>query len=203
MIASSPPTVVGTSSFWCKQTKSLYYADPYGTYCAMLRYCPADDKVYCASVDEYPIITFITPLEGTLDQFAVGSNKSVEIVHWDGKSPKAKWIRTVFVAENCTKYETNNMNDAKADQHGRLFVNSRRTDLCFNLDTIQTYANLFRICANEPAVTLIKPKTLRFPDGMAWDEKRSIFYFIDTCAFNIMAYDYCPYTGDIGGFSFQ
>lgn len=34
-------------------------------------------------------------------------------------------------------------------------------------------------------------------NGMAWNEEENIFYYIDSCKFDVKAYDYNPSTGDI------
>lgn len=204
LIGSSPVSVAPVGTHWDEECQSLYYVDQFRTdACTILRYCQPDNKTYCATVDGYPFVTFIIPVKGTRDKFAVGSNKSVEIIQWDGKSPKAKWVCTVFVAENCTEFQSNVFNDAHADRYGRLFIGTRRYDVCSNLDSIPTYGNLFRISADEPPVTLNKPNTIRFADGMGFDEQRNKYYFIDSCDWNIKSFDYCPYTGDLCGFFFD
>lgn len=78
------------------------------------------------------------------------------MVQWDGKSPKAKLIRIVLEAENCTEYETNIFDDSHADPYGRLFVGSRRTEICADLD-MPTYGSLFRISKDEPNFDQTKP----------------------------------------------
>lgn len=197
MIESSPRSMIGESPYWSEETQSLYYCDIYGTECTVLRYCPADKKVYCATVDGYPIITFIAPVAGTHDNFVVGCNKSIEVIQWDGKSSKAKWVRTVLVVEKCPEFETNAFDDGKADPYCRLYAGTRRVLNCDDLDTVPTYGNFFRVSKRESPVTLSKPRTVRLSNGLIWNRKLNKFYYIDSCYWNIREYDYCPTTGDI------
>lgn len=202
VVEKSPKSVIGESPFWCEETQNLYYVDLLGTESQILRYCPADKRVYSAMVEGGPFATFVIPVKGTKDQFVVGGKHSVGVVQWDGKSSKAEWIRTVFEAENCTEFETNLFNDAKADPKCRLFVGTRRNQICSNLDTDPTYANLFRISAKEPPVTLNKPRTIQVSNGMAWNEKLNKYYHVSSCDYSLNEYDYCPHTGDICEFPF-
>lgn len=197
VIDPSPRSVVGTAPYWCKETRSLYYCDLYRTdACTILRYCPADNRVYCATVDNFPTTTFIIPAKGTPDCFVVGANHTVILVRWDGKSPKAKWICNLFEVENCPEYASNNFDEGKADRYGRLYAGTYRGQICNDLDT-PTYANLFRFSDDKPAVTLIEPNTVRASSGMAWDYKINKFYWIESCDWTVRSFDWCPYTGDI------
>lgn len=199
MIRSSPKSMVGESPHWDIRSQSLYYVDIFGTQYTVLRYCPAEDRVYGATIDGEPIVTFIVPVAETSDEFAVGLVHTVGIIRWDGKSPKAKLIRIALEVENCEKYQSNRFNDGKADPHGRLFAGTQRNETCDNLEN-PTYGNLFRFAADEPAATLNKPDSIRVSNGLAWNEKIKKFYLIDSCAYNIREYDYDPCTGDISEF---
>lgn len=198
LIECSPKSVGTTSSHWDENSNSLYYCDLFrNDSCVIMRYSCDEDRVYCATVEDVEFVVFIIPIEGAHDRFVVGSNKTVEEIKWDGKSPKAKRIRTLFEAENCTEFEINTFSFGKADPYGRLFCGTRRGDVCRGLDTIPTYGNLFRLSADKPPVTVIKPKTIRFTNGITVDAKKNKFHLIDSCAFNIQSFDYCPHTGDI------
>lgn len=196
MIESSPKSVGGQSPHWDTKSQSLFYCDLFGIDKTICRYCPADQRVYCATIDGIPIIAFIVPVKGTRDEFVLGTNKTIFVAHWDGKSPKAKWIRNVLEVEKCPEFETNLFHDAKADPRCRLFAGTRRDQICDDLE-IPTYGNLFRLSADEPAVTLNPPRTVRFSNGMAWDERTNTYYYIDSCSWDIKAFDWCPYTGDL------
>lgn len=192
----SPKSIIGTGAHWCEETNSLYYVDVNGTECTFLRYSCSENKTYCANAPGYPYINSITPVEGKPGEYAAGTVHNVEIFRWNGRQSIVKQVRTALTVENCTEFGTNFFSAAKADQRGRLFCGTRRVEFCADLEK-QTYANLFRFARDEPAVTLNEPKALRLSNGMAWCEKTSKFYHIDTCGLNIKEYKYNPDTGDI------
>lgn len=202
VIGSTPKAQGAFGTFWCKETQSLYYCDTFTLInCSLIHYIPAENNTYCATVQNFPYIYFIIPIEGKPQgkpgHFAVATNKTLEEIEWDGRSPFTRWIRTIITVETCAEFESNTFAGAKADQHGRLFAGTRRDEICFNLDTVPTYANLFRIYCHERPYTLNKPETLRFSSGIAWDFGKNKFYHVESCDWNIKSFDYCQYTGDI------
>lgn len=159
-----------------------------------------EDRVYGARIDGESVVSFIIPVAGTSDEFAVGIVHRVGVIRWDGKSPIAKLIRIADEVENCSElYRDNRFNDGKADPYGRLFAGTMRKEECDRLD-IPTYGNLFRFASNEAAVTLNEPKSVQISNGLAWDQGWNKFHYIDSCDHNIAMFDYAPHTGDISEF---
>lgn len=195
-IMTSPRSYLGEGPHWDQKTMNLYYVSIGGNDSTILRYCYSDGKVYGARIKGHPIVTFIIPVDGTKDQFAVGLIHTCGVIQWDGKSQWAKVIRTVLEVETCPEYTNNRFNDAKADPHGRLFAGTKREaeEGCTDLGS-PTRGNLFRISKDQPAVTILQPGSVYISNGLAWDEK--YMYYIDSCTFNIKRYDWNPYTGDL------
>lgn len=61
--------------------------------------------------------SFLIPIKGSPNQFAVGLNRSVVQCEWDGVSPYAKIVRILCTVEEGTK---NHMNQAVAGPNGVL-----------------------------------------------------------------------------------
>lgn len=190
---------MGEGPHWDGKSHSLYYVDIFGTEYSVLRYCPLKHRVYGAKIDGEPVVSFIVPVARASDEFAVGIVHRVGIIRWDGQSPNAKLIRIADEVENCSEYRNNRFNDGKADPYGRLFAGTMRKEECDSPD-IPTYGNLFRFAADEPAVTLNRPRSVQISNGLAWDEERNKFYYIDSCDYNIADFDYDPHTGEISEF---
>lgn len=188
--------MVGEGPHWDRKSQSLYYVDIDGTQYTVLRYSPSEDRIYGATIDGEPVVSFIIPVAGTSDEFAVGIVHRVGVIRWDGKSSKAKLIRIASEIEQCPEYQNNRLNDGKGDPYGRLFAGTMRKEECDNLE-IPTYGNLFRFAAGQPAVTLNDPECIRISNGLAWNKKINKFYYIDSCAYDIKEFDYDPYTGAI------
>lgn len=192
----SPRSVQGESPHWDLYTQSLYYVDVVGTEYTFLRYCPEENRVYGGNIDGEPRVSFIIPVAGTSDEFAVGLGLRVGVMRWNGKSPKAELLRIALDVSNFDEVATNNFNDAKADPYGRFFGGTLRKLECDNL-TIQTYGNLYRFSADQPVEMLNSPHTVRVSNGMAFNVFTNKYYYIDSCDYNIKRFDYDPRTGDI------
>lgn len=196
MVESSPKSEIGEGPHWDEKSQSLYYVDIFGTEYSVLRYCSLVDRTYGATIDGEPVVSFIIPVYGTKDEFAVGLRHRVGIIRWNGKSRKAKLIRIAEDIENCKPYWENRFNDAKADPRHRLWAGTMRVEEC-DKPEIPTYGNLFRFSADEPAYTVSKPNSIQISNGLAFDKKRGKFYYIDSCDYNVVVYDYDSRTGNI------
>lgn len=190
----SPRSAIGEGPHWDVKSQSLYYIDMFGTEFTILRYCSIENKVYGALIEGEPHVAFIIPVAGTTDEFLVAIGRRLGIIRWDGKSPKAKVLRIVLEVENCEEFIENVFNDGKADPRGRVYGGSVRLLECYNL-TIPTFANLFRYSCDEPTVTLLM--RIRQSNGLAWDTKSNTMYYIDSCDWDVKAFDWNPETGDI------
>lgn len=140
------------------------------------------------------MVSFIIPVEGTTDEFAVGINRRIGVVRWDGKSPKATLLRIALEVEPEARYKTNRFNDAKADPHGRFFGGTMRLEECG--DIFDAAEGSFYRFAQDQAVAKLKTN-IGVSNGLAWNEKTNKFYFIDTCASDVKEFDYDPATGNI------
>lgn len=196
LIECSPKAKIGESPHWDEKSQSLYYVDIKGSKYSIFRYCEPEDRLYRARIKGEPIVSFVIPVKGTKDEFAVGIGHRVGVVRWDGKSKEANLIRIVLDVENCKPYWKNRFNAAQADPLGRLFAGTMRKEECDHPE-IPTYGNLFRIADDESAVTLNKPEQIRMVNGLAWDEEKNKYYGIDSCANDIKVFDYDPHTGNI------
>lgn len=193
-LVSSPKSVLGEGPHWDADSQSLYYNDIYGTEFSILRYDLSENKTYGATIDGEPVVSFIIPVAGTTDQFAVGIGRRVGIVQWDGKSPKGKLLRIALEVEHADEFKENRFNDAKADPTGRLYAGTMRKEDCGDLFKL-SHGALYTFAANESVTTLRDP--VRISNGLAWNEKKNKFYFIDSCDLNVKEFNYDPATGSI------
>lgn len=117
-VVPSPKTQVGTRTHWDAEQQSLYYCDVYGNESAILRYDYAENKVYAAGIDGESVTPFIIPVANTSNEFAVGLDRRVGIVQWDGKSSKATLNSIAFEVDS--DKSNNRFNAAKADPSGEF-----------------------------------------------------------------------------------
>lgn len=134
--------------------------------------------------------SFILPVEGTKDQFAVGIGRRVAVIQWDGISSSAKVLRTVIEVEKDDAL--NRFNDAKADPKGRLVGGTMKVENDFYASTD---ANLYRLTKGEKVQVL--KTNISLSNGLTWNEQQKKFYYIDSCQHDVKEFDYDPETGDI------
>lgn len=145
-------------------------------------------------IDDEPVVSFIIPVEGTTDEFAVGIYRRIGIVRWDGKSSKATLLKIALEVESEDRYKTNRFNDAKADPYGRFFGGTMRLEACENI-VDEAEGNFYSYEKDQAVVTL--KTNISISNGLAWNEKTNKFYYIDTCASDVKEFDYDLATGSI------
>ncbi|XP_065365391.1 uncharacterized protein LOC135958414 [Calliphora vicina] len=182
---------MGEGPHWDVASQNLYYVDINAG--KILRYSYNENKVYKAKVEGEEYASFIIPVEGTTDQFAVGCGRRVLIVRWDGISKMAKAISTLFeVQMDDARHEGNRLNDGKCDSLGRLFAGTMRHvgDLYEH-----RWGELYKY-EKGGKVELIK-SDVGISNGLTWNDKIKKFYFADTADFEVKEYDYDVATGKI------
>lgn len=180
------PVSFGTAPHWDNDTQTLYYVSVFSN--TLIKY--VDGKHFLSKLDGMP--TFIIPIEGKPNHFAVGLNRKVVEVEWHGRDGGAKVIRTI--AEVDKENPKNRFNDAKADPKGRLFAGTMGHEYepgKFNLKK----GSLYRFEADGSPQKLIGD--IDISNGLCWDVADKAFYFIDSFEYTIRRYDYNLETGEI------
>lgn len=191
-LVPSPRTRVGTRCHWDDASQSLYYCDVYGNDSAILRYDYNENKVYTAGIEGETVTPFIIPVANTTDEFAVGLERRVGVVEWDGKSPEAILKRIAFEVDD-TKSD-NRFNAAKADPSGRFYGGTMRSEKLG--DVFENAAGkVFKYVEGEGVTGILD--NIYISNGMAWNEQLNKFYYIDSGKFDVKEYDYDPSNGNI------
>lgn len=77
----------------------MYFASLVSSDYSIYNYDFNERRVYRAKVVGEKDVTFIVPIEGCPNQFAINSGRSVKIIKWDGVSEEAYPICEVFNVE--------------------------------------------------------------------------------------------------------
>lgn len=194
---NSPRSPHGEGPHWDERTQSLYYVNINGLNQTILRYDFNENITYTAIVDGLPLITFILPVEGTTDEFLVGTKHSAQVIRWDGKTSNGKFVRTVFEIEE--NISTNRFNDGKSDPRGRFVGGTMRLSECDSFSKTLN-ASLFSYEKGSGIKSL--RNDVAISNGLTWISMQSgyKFYYIDSCTHDIIAFDYNINTGEIGKF---
>lgn len=183
---------MGEGPHWDIASQNLYYVDINAG--KILRYSYNENKVYKAKVKDEEFASFIVPVEGRTDQFAVGCGRRVLIVRWDGVSEIAKAIKTLFeVQMDDDRYDGNRFNDGKCDANGRLFAGTMR----YVGDKYEHRWGELYVYEKGGKVELVKTD-VGISNGLTWNDKTKKFYFADTADYEVKEYNYDIKTGKVG-----
>lgn len=159
----------------------------------MYRYDYAKKRLYGAGLKNAQITTtFAIPMAGCKHELAVSDEKNVMVVHWNGKSPNSTLVRnTTSVEEDQT--EINNLDQGKVDPLGQLMTGTYRDDGCVR--SVEPNGTLYLFRKNGEIAELVQG--LYTIGGMAWNNKKKLFYVFDSCNYTIYEYIWSPHTGYI------
>lgn len=177
------------------KTQSLYYADIFNKVYDIYRYDYSENKMYAAKVLGETNVSFIIPVKGCKDQFAIGtSNRIVKIIRWDGRSNTAIVLRNVFAVEQDPSYSNNRWHISKIGPKGRFFYGGMfKETLCSQ--SSNPNASFYRYSKRGGLERVMGQ--LQISNGFDWNVKAKKFYHIDGCKFGIREYDWQPKTGKL------
>lgn len=181
--------ILGEGPHYDVNSQNLYYVDIAAP--AIFRYSLETGKIFKATIrNNNSKLGFITPIEGTTDEFVIGADRDLTVIKWDGESEEATVQKILVTVDQ--EFPKNRINDAKCDPKGRLFFGTMG-DETSDLKHHPT-GSLYRF--DNPNVTMLRD-SVGISNGLAWNEKLGKFYYIDSVARNVKVYDYESSTGHI------
>lgn len=115
--------------------------------------------------------------------------------NWDGTSPTAIIVSNKTQLEGSTLYRNNFLDQGVVDPLGQLQTGTFRFSGCVSTPEVNGSLYLFR--KNEIIEDTII-QNLKEISGFAWNVKRNLMYFMDSCDYCIREYKWDPNTGLIG-----
>lgn len=185
----------GEVPHWDEEKRSLFYININGPNSTFARYDYDEQCVYQATIDNVPSLLFILPVEGTTNQFIVGIERKAVIVHWDGRSPKATVLRTLFEVDRHSS--ANYFNDVKTDPFGRFYGGTKCVESCDTND--RPTSGFYRYETGKGLRKLFGDVFIS--NGLTWSPQGSKFYYVDSCTYDVKEFDYNPKNGDICKFT--
>lgn len=182
--------------FWDDHSLNLYlvnFITQSANETALFRYSFVDGRFYSATLRGRTSPSFIVPISENCatckDLFVVGVMHDVVIVRWDGVSPQAEVVNTIFSVE--TDNDLSRLDIARPDSSGRLYFGTFSNKICGD----DPKYSLYRYDKARGVVRLFG--SIKTTGGLVFDEKAKLMYHMDTCSAIITAFDYDPKTGDI------
>lgn len=191
-IVGTAMSVMGTGPFYDIKTNNLYWCDK-SISAQIYRYDLTTEKFTTARVLGEGGIAFIFPIEGVKDEFIVGAAKRLLHIKWDGISTLTQ-ITRVLAELPVTGVR---FNDAKTDSLGRLYVGTMIDGETGGdiFDLTKRVGSLYMYTLTEGLVE-IKSK-VGFGNGIAFNEKLGVMYFVDSYDLNVKQYLWDKKTGRI------
>lgn len=183
----APVAAFPQAIYWDDCTQSIYYVDLFAdrSQISIFRYDYEEDRTYAASIVGQAHPTFILPFSSECDKFknrfAVGISHNTEVVEWDGRSPTANIVGTLFGAESNVPGSTWNV--ARPSEDGIFYGGTFRSDaFCSGPPN----SSVYRYTKDKGLVRLFTGTISTL--GLASDVKRNMLYHIDTCTKTITGY---------------
>lgn len=190
---NSPKLNIGDGLHYDPSTNSMYFIDYMAENSTIFRYDSVEDKFYPAKIKDEGTASFIIPIEGRKNKYAVGLQEGVKEIEWDGKSNTAYVTRTVFLTARCPGCPTNHMDDGKADLNGRFYGGTLTSHACNFAEPANS--SFYRYSKGEGLKTILTH--VRISNGLAFDTKEKKLFYDDTCAFNIREFNWNPISGEL------
>lgn len=184
-------SMMGTGPFVDIKTNSLYWVDK-SISAQIYRYDLTTEKFFTARILGEGGISFIFPVEGSKDDFIVGGLKRLLLIKWDGFTTMTT-ITRVLAELPVTGVR---FNDAKTDSLGRLYVGTMIDGETGDIfDLTKRIGSLYMYTLGGGLVEL--KNKVGFANGIAFNEKLGIMYFIDSFDLNVKQYLWDKKTGKI------
>ncbi|XP_055322727.1 regucalcin-like [Sitodiplosis mosellana] len=168
-------------------THSLYFTD----YAArqILRFDFHKKRTYRATIEDNIITSFIIPVQGEKNKFAICYNFTVAIIEWNGKEKIAKFDQDEFTVQPAQNNPVTGWDYGKMSPNYEFYGGSFRVNMCSKSPGTR----------NAAFYHYTRPiyKHLRVSGAFDWDVKNKYLYLCDTCGRVIRQFKWDPKTGNI------
>ncbi|XP_071528079.1 regucalcin-like [Panulirus ornatus] len=133
-------------------------------------------------------VSIIIPIEGATDLFIVTVGRSLAVIHWSPSDPDNHTVKVKTVLHTVDAHLPNNrFNDGKCDPQGRLWAG---TYACEKLsgEPVKHMGSLY--CLDVDLTLTDRVNKVSVSNGLAWSLDKKTFYYNDSLAYSIDAFDY-------------
>ncbi|XP_031627179.1 regucalcin-like [Contarinia nasturtii] len=190
---SSEKWLQAYSPYYNAETQSLYFCDFFDSKRTINRFDMTENRFYSAAIEGNISTTFIIPIDKQIDQYAISNKNSVNVVQWNGKDSIIRFLRDTFTVETGSNYELNQYNMGRASPNRNFYGGTFTLDLCIKPRTSNAALYLYTKCLGVKALE----RKIMVASGMDWNIKAKLFYFIDTCRYQVYEFDWNPETDEI------
>lgn len=186
------PTKIGYSPHWDAKNERLLFADQYNRDATICQFDYVSSQTFCATITGEEYASSVIPVKGCRKKFVVALRKSIKVVKWNGKSKTACATKEIYSTGPDT---FNYMDTAKADSTGRLYFGTYGEGICGSASNNSLYSY-----TPKDGVKLVL-SGFKSCFGLAFNNKTSKCYFMDTCSYTISELDWDRKTGQLSTLS--
>lgn len=190
-ILNSPLTLIGEGPFYDGNSQSFYWTDLKASRIFHMD-IRNEKQIYSALIHE-PVVSFIIPLKHYANSFIIGAGHRVLLIEWDGFTSNVQTVCVLIDLED----DTVRFNDGKIDSRGRLYLGTMIFEKYSNPfgNLTERIGSLYRYSIHDGLVELLA--NVGLSNGLAFDNVRKAFYYVDSFDLNLKRFDYDEKTGDI------
>ena len=183
------PYSLGEGPHWDCASQKLYFVDILAQ--KVLRFDPVTGTLTSVFVENGPV-GFVIPVEGSTNNFVVGSGIDVMLFSWNSEKDLAICTPQTLTTADGKRAEIR-WNDGKVDSSGRLWAGTmgleKDGDIPFDAGSFYSMGDDLLLKKQISPVSI--------SNGLAWNPDNDIFYYIDSFTYQVVAYDYNCQTGTI------
>ncbi|XP_014238135.1 regucalcin-like [Trichogramma pretiosum] len=178
---------------WDYKSQSLYYVNILGK--QILRLDPLTGRVNRVTFPGDQLISFVIPVQGRRSQLIVGRGLDVVLLDWDGREDvtEPSYEVVASLVDRDADPARQRINDAKCDPRGRLLLGTMALKSAEG-SVEPNRGALYKIGGRRLQVErLLSPVTIS--NGLAWNARGNVLYYIDSASYQVWALDYRLATG--------
>ncbi|XP_042869417.1 regucalcin-like [Penaeus japonicus] len=187
-----PCLYLGEGPHWQPDLEALLVVDVFGK--AIRRHFVRSGRLQVLHIDdggEAKTVTMVIPIEGSQDLYLISVGNRICVVRWRTEDPDEHTVRPRVLRDT----KDSHFNDAKCDPSGRLWVGTMGPQDEAGEITQMFAGALYRL---DHDLTFKKcVDRVSCSNGLSWSPDRKTFYYIDSEAFSVDAFDYDDVTGNI------
>ncbi|CAB0038874.1 unnamed protein product [Trichogramma brassicae] len=189
----TPAVELAEGPHWDYKSQSLYYVNILGK--QILRLDPLTGRVNRVTFPGDELISFVIPVQGRKNQLIVGRGLDVVLLKWDGgrdvTEPSYEVVASLI--DRDADPARQRINDAKCDPRGRLLLGTMALKSAEG-SVEPNRGALYKIGGRSlQAERLMSPVTIS--NGLAWNARGNVLYYIDSATYQVWALDYRLATG--------
>ncbi|XP_046742283.1 regucalcin-like [Diprion similis] len=187
---------LGEGPHWDHDTQALYYVNVMQS--TIFKYEPRTEKITQVIVDKEKktSVSFVIPVEGIKDKFAIGYGNKLALLTWNGIST---YPTNVEILINLNDATDTVFNDGKVDSRGRLWTGTVFPGVITGSQ--ERHGELYSMNTDEKCVTRYTLRThatgIGISNGLAWSSDHKMFYYIDSFNNTVDAFDYNIDSGEL------